>query len=77
MNCQLCEGRGQVARMRNNSRVDMVTCPSCIRGLSVLGTHELLRSDSGRTWEPGVIIPDCHLETDEPCGVWKIADGPA
>lgn len=43
--------------MRGDSRVDVVTCPLCVRGVSVLGTHEALRDlDHEQEWSPRWVI---------------------
>lgn len=54
MNCNFCEGSGRVGRIRMGGDsdsyitvVDVVTCPRCVRGVSVLGTHEMLRGADG------------------------------
>lgn len=57
MTCAFCEGTNRVARVSEcGSRIDVVTCPRCIRGVSVLGTHEMLRSKSG-IHMPGERVP--------------------
>lgn len=53
MNCELCEGTNRVARIRNGSRVDTVTCPRCIRGMVTLGAHEMLRGKGQTVHMPG------------------------
>lgn len=54
MNCNLCGGTNRVARLRVGgdseafvSVIDKVTCPRCVRGMTVLGTHEMLRGIDG------------------------------
>lgn len=58
MNCTLCEGSGKVVRVRDDNlghvyHCDVVTCPQCIRGVTVLGTHEMLRGKNGEIHRPG------------------------
>lgn len=48
MTCTFCGGTNRVARLREcGSVIDIVTCPQCVRGVSVLGTHEMLRGATG------------------------------
>jgi hypothetical protein len=57
MNCDFCDGSGKVWRLRESRTVvDRVTCPKCIRGITVLGTHEMLRDPQGVIHYPGEAI---------------------
>lgn len=63
MNCDFCGGTGGVSRVRVGgdseafmSVIGKVTCPKCIRGLRVLGTHEMLRGHDGLVHQPGELI---------------------
>lgn len=69
MSCPVCLGAEVVQRGRSNgityydstwTPIDVVSCPRCVRGVSVLGTHELLKptveGPGWRTWTPGTVI---------------------
>lgn len=44
MTCQLCLDSKSVTRFRAcGTAIGRITCPACVRGISVLGTHEMLR----------------------------------
>ncbi|MBF4194574.1 hypothetical protein MHAEM_21151 [Mycolicibacterium phlei] len=60
MTCEFCNGVGVVPRVKtishdgwNVAQVETVTCPCCIRGITVLGTHEMLRDARGNIHGPG------------------------
>lgn len=69
MKCEFCVGTGRVARIRNGSRVDTVTCPSCVRGIRVLGTHEALKDFRGGIHQPGEVVPLLGVEFVRPWGI--------
>jgi hypothetical protein len=67
MDCDFCKGTGKVARVGVGSYddvdayvyiVDRVTCPKCIRGVTVLGAHEMLRDWRGGIHRPGERVDD-------------------
>lgn len=48
MSCDFCGDTRCVALLSEvGSRIGSVTCPKCVRGVTVLGTHELLRAKDG------------------------------
>lgn len=57
--CPVCFGTERVDRLEKIgpglSKVDTVTCPLCVRGVTVLGPHETLRGD--RIYHPGETLP--------------------
>lgn len=61
--CRICLGEGRVARVSDTGgKVHVVTCPLCVRGVTVLGPHEMLRptaspaTDGWKIWRPGDIL---------------------
>lgn len=68
MKCNFCGGLQKVARVRNGTDIDIVTCPMCIRGIQVLGTHEMLRDKQGAIHQPGEVL-DYRAEIAEAFGI--------
>ncbi len=65
MTCVLCIDTKTVARVRGNTVVDKITCPLCVRGVHVLGTHESLRPAGWDINLPTGTVIDGLLSLDE------------
>lgn len=72
MKCDFCAGTTRVKRLRLShfedvdsylTVVDTVTCPRCIRGVRVLGTHEMLRDSRGIVHRPGEVIYTDYIDS--------------
>lgn len=73
MECDFCDGTNRVARIREcGSVIDIVSCPCCVRGVSVLGTHEMLRDSRGGIHLPGEHIDPQYTMTGP--GTFRIED---